>query len=254
MQLPENQFLKAIRAGTPQIGLWVSMADAFCAEIVAGADFDWVMLDMEHAHTDLPTLVGQLQAFANVRTTALVRPPWNDAVMVKRVLDAGASGLLFPMVQSVEEAKAAVAACRYPPNGIRGVAGISRATGFGRITDYFERVDDETAILLQAETQSALAQVEAYADIDGVDGVFFGPADIAADMGLMPNTMHEDVWAAIRAAARKLIARGVPVGTLVLDAEFARQLVDEGFTFVACGTDISVLRAGTDALIGKLKK
>ena len=253
MQVKTNLFLEAIRAGRPQLGLWVSMGSSLSAEIIAGADFDWVMLDMEHTHTELNELVGQLQVFDAHRTTSLVRPPWNDSVMVKRILDSGAPGLLFPMIQSVEEARAAVEACRYPPRGIRGVAGVHRGSGFGRMKDYFDRIEDETAILLQAETRAAVEQVEAYAEIDGVDGIFFGPADIATDIGHLAQPMHPDVWDLVLPAARKLIAKGVPVGTLVLDKDFAQKLLDEGFTFVAVGTDVALLKNASDALRGSFK-
>ena len=135
MKLAENTFLKAIRAGQQQVGLWVSLSHAYAAEAVAPAGYDWALLDMEHSPNELGSLLGQLQAFAASETTAIVRPDWNDPVKVKRLLDLGAPGLLFPMVQTVDEAKAAVAATRYPPHGIRGVAGTMRANNFGRVSD-----------------------------------------------------------------------------------------------------------------------
>lgn len=252
--LPENPFLKAIRAGEQQIGLWMSLSNPFAAEIIAGAGFDWVLIDMEHSPNDLSTVMAQLQVFAAYPTTPLVRPDWNDPVKVKRLLDIGAQGLLFPMVQSPDEARAAVAAVHYPPKGIRGVAGSTRANGFGRIKDYFSRIGEETAVLVQAESQSALAQVEATADVEGVDGVFFGPADIGADMGYVGQPMHDDVWAAILPAARRLIAKGVPVGTVVSDTSFAKRLLDEGFTFVACGSDTGLLTRSSDALLATMRE
>ncbi len=254
MTLPVNPFLQAIRAGKPQIGLWLTLADAFAAEIVAGAGFDWVLIDMEHSPGDYNSVTAQLQVFAAHATTPLVRPDWNDLVKVKRLLDAGAPGLLFPMVQNAEEAATAVAATRYPPRGIRGVAGSTRANAFGRIKDYFERIEDETAVLVQAETCAAVAKAEAIADTDGVDGVFFGPADIAADMGFLGQPMRDDVWATILPAAKRLIARGVPVGTLVTDPDFARRLLGEGFTFVACGSDAGLLAHGSDSLLGRMRE
>lgn len=253
MNLPPNAFLRAIRAGEKQIGLWVSLCDAFAADIIAGAGFDWVVLDMEHSPNELTTVMNQMRSFQGSGTTTLVRPDWNDAVKVKRLLDAGAPGLVFPMVQNPDEAAAAVSATRYPPNGIRGVSGNTRANGFGRVTDYFARVEEETAVIVQAETQTAMAQVEAIADVDGVNGVFFGPADIAADMGLLGQPMHADVWAAIRQAAKPLMDKGVPVGTLVTDAGFARQLLNEGFTFVACGLDTALLARAADSLIATMR-
>jgi len=254
MKLPTNPFLAAIRAGQPQVGLWLSLSSPFAAEAVAGAGFDWVMLDMEHAPNELASVLGQLQVFAAYGTTALVRPDWNDPVKVKRLLDIGAPGLLFPMVQSAAEAGAAVAACRYPPRGIRGVSGTTRANRFGRITDYFARVEQETAVLVQVETRAALAVAGEIGGTEGVDGVFFGPSDIAADLGLLGQPMHEAVWAQILPAARALMAQGVAVGTLVFDVTFARRLTDEeGFTFVACGVDTSILARGADALLRGMK-
>jgi 4-hydroxy-2-oxoheptanedioate aldolase len=248
MNLPANPFLKAIRSGKSQIGIWVTLANPFAAEIVAGAGFDWALIDMEHSPNDLNSVMAQLQVFAAYDTTPIVRPEWNDQVLVKRLLDAGASGLLFPMVQTPDEAAGAVRATRYPPRGIRGVSGSTRANKFGRITDYFSRIEDETATLIQVETRSAVALSGEIGDLDGVDGVFFGPADIAADMGLLGKPLDDAVWDLIRPAARKLIDKGVPVGTLVTDADFAKRLVGEGFSFVACGTDAGLLTRGADAL------
>ena len=254
MKLQTNVFLKAIQSGKPQIGLWVSLSQGFSAEIIAGAEFDWVLIDMEHSPNDLTSVMHQLQVFAAYGTTAIVRPQWNDPVLVKRLLDIGAPGLLFPMVQTSEEAAAAVAATRYPPNGIRGVSGTTRANKFGRVSDYFQRIDEETAVLIQAETLSAIAQVEALGETNGVDGVFFGPADIAADMGFLGQPMHDAVWEKILPAAKRLMEKGIPVGTLVLDPDFATLLIKEGFSFVACGSDTSLLSKGADALIQRMRK
>jgi 4-hydroxy-2-oxoheptanedioate aldolase len=253
MNLPPNPFLAALRAGTPQIGIWLSLSSPFAAEAVAGAGFDWAMIDMEHAPNDLTTVLGQLQLFQGYPTTAMVRPDWNDAVLVKRLLDLGAPGLLFPMVQSVEEARRAIAATRYPPRGVRGVSGTTRANRFGRITDYFARVEDETAVLLQVETRAAVSIAHEIGAVEGCDGIFFGPADIAADMGLLGQPMHADVWALIRPAARRLMDAGIPVGTLVADVGFARGLIGEGFTFVACGTDGGLLARGADNLLAAMR-
>ncbi|MEM6985335.1 MAG: aldolase/citrate lyase family protein [Pseudomonadota bacterium] len=253
MNLPTNPFLSAIRSGTPQIGLWISLANNVSAEVVADAGFDWVLVDTEHSPNELQSVLSQLQVFAASDTTAIVRPQWNDPVLTKRFLDIGAQGLLFPMVQSPAEADAAVAATRYPPRGIRGVSGTTRANRFGRVTDYFSRVEDETAVLVQVETRSAVALASEIGTRDGVDGVFFGPADISADIGRLGQPMHEDTWQLIKPAAQKLIQAGVPVGTLVLDPQFARQLIDEGFSFVACGSDLALLARGADNLIKSMR-
>ncbi len=254
MKYPDNSFTHAIRAKQKQVGLWVSLSSPFAAEVTAPAGYDWALIDMEHSPNDYFSTLGQMQAFAATSTTTIVRPEWNDPVIVKRLLDLGARGLLFPMINTVEEAKAAVAATRYPPRGVRGFSGATRANNFGRIPDYLARVEDETTVLLQLETRSAVEQAEAIADVDGVDGVFFGPADIAADIGLLGKPLDPAVWNLIRPCAQRLIAKGVPVGTLVNDADFASQLLNDGFTFVACGTDTSLLARATDALLASVKK
>lgn len=253
MKLASNPFTQALRTGEKQIGLWVSLSSGFAAEIVATSNYDWVLLDMEHSPNELSTAMHQLQVFAASSTTAIVRPDWNDPVKVKRLLDIGAPGLLFPMVQSVEEAEQAVAATRYPPRGIRGVSGATRANAFGRTADYFQRIEDETTVIVQLETRAALEQAEAIAGVDGISGVFFGPADIAADIGHLGKPMDPEVWELILPIAKKLIDQGTAVGTLVLDAAFAAKLLNDGFTFVACGSDLSLLAKGADALLANVK-
>lgn len=252
MKLRKNQFLAAIRSGQKQVGLWVSLAHPYAAEVVAGAGYDWLCVDMEHSPGDVMTVVTQLQAIAPY-TSAIVRPPWNDTVMVKRLLDAGAPGLLFPMVQSVDEAQAAISATRYPPNGVRGFAGGVRGGGFGRIKDYAATVDDETCVILQVETQSAIDLATQIGAVQGCDGVFFGPADIAADMGLVGQPLHADVWARIMPVAKALMKQGVPVGTLVTEQTMAIDLLNDGFTFVAVGTDTGLLVKATDSLLADVR-
>lgn len=248
MKLPSNRFLASIRSGQPQIGLWLSLASGYATEAVAGAGFDWLLIDTEHSPNDLSSVLTQLQVLAAHPVPPIVRPDWNAPVLVKRLLDIGAPGLLFPMVQSPEEAAQAVAATRYPPHGIRGVSGCTRANGFARMSDYFSRIEEETAVLVQVETRAAIAQVLEIGRTEGVDGVFFGPADIAADIGLLGKPSDPAVWDVIRPAARRLIEAGIPVGTLVFDPAFARSLVAEGFSFVACGSDAVLLARGADSL------
>lgn len=253
MQLASNPFTQALKRGEQQIGLWMTLSNAYVAEVTAPTGFDWVLIDMEHSPNDYFSVIGQLQVFDGTDTTAVVRVEWNDAVAVKRLLDLGAPGLLFPMIQNVEEAKRAVAATRYPPHGVRGFAGGSRATKYGRITDYIDRVEEETAVLLQVETRAAVEQAVEIGLVEGVSGVFFGPGDIAADIGKLGKPLDSAVWDLIRPAAKALIAKGVPVGTLVTNAEFAAELLNEGFSFVACGTDSGLLAKASDALLADVK-
>jgi 4-hydroxy-2-oxoheptanedioate aldolase len=253
MQMPPNPFMRALASKQKQLGIWTSLNSPFAAEVTAPAGFDWALVDMEHSINDYFSVLGQLQAFAASSTTAIVRPEWNDPVAVKRLLDMGVPGLLFPMIQTVEEAEKAVAATRYPPHGMRGFSGGTRANKFGRVTDYLDKVEGETAVLLQIETRSAIEQAEAIASVDGVDGIFFGPADIAADIGKLGQPLDAEVWDLIRPAAAKLLDMGMPVGTLVNDPDFAAQLLNEGFTFVACGTDTTLLARASDALLANVK-
>lgn len=253
MKLPRNAFLENLRAGRQQSGFWVSLASNLSAEVVATSGFDWLLIDMEHAPTEVSTVLGQMQAIAPHGSSAIVRPPWNDAVMVKRLLDAGAQNLLFPMIQSVDEARAAVAATRYPPDGIRGVAGSMRATQFGRIKDYHRQANQNIGVIIQAETVHAVSIAQDMASVEGVDGVFFGPADIGADMGLLGAADNTPVWDLIRTTAAELRAAGIRTGTLSTKPDHAAMLLEEGFDFVACGLDTDVLAKGADALAVKMR-
>ena len=194
-----------------------------------------------------------MQAFAASRTTPIVRPIWNDSLHVKQLMDLGTPGILFPMVQNVGEAKAAVAATRYPTAGIRGAAGVTRATNFGRDKTYKAEVEAETAILLQIESGTALDVALDIAAVDGVDGIFFGPADISADLGFGGDPAKAEVWEAIMPVAEKLIAGGMPVGTLTLNPYHAKELFRDGFQFVACGMDTAILARGADALLADMR-
>ena len=253
MNLARNSFKAAIAQNRPQIGLWNSLCSNFAADVVSSAGFDWALLDMEHSPNDERTVLGQMQAMQQGATVPIIRPPWNDFVMVKRLLDIGAPGFLFRMNQNADEAASAVAATRYPPRGIRGVSMAQRGNKFGRVTDYFERVEDETAVLVQIETRDALSRTAEITAVDGVDGVFFGPADIAADMGLLGQAAHPDVWAAISEAASVVHAAGKPTGTLVQSADRAVEQFNDGFSFVACGSDLGLLARGADKLLADVK-
>jgi 4-hydroxy-2-oxoheptanedioate aldolase len=253
MELPTNTFKQAISRGDKQIGLWNSLCSNIGAEILAPAGYDWVLLDTEHSPSDLRTVLGQLQAYQAYATVAAVRPAWNDPVLVKPLLDIGATTLLFPMVQTAEEAAKAVASTRYPPRGNRGVSLSQRANKFGRVVDYLARVEEETCVLVQIETREALSRVGEIAAVDGVDGVFFGPADLSADMGIIGQLGHEELWAAIAEGAAAAAEMGTPSGTLIGDPDKAIELFGEGFAFVACGSDVNLLASGADAVLSKVR-
>jgi len=248
-----NTFLQGIVQREPQIGLWVTLCSNFAADVVATAGYDWALLDMEHSPNEIGIVMSQMQAFQAGTTSTITRPMWNDPVLVKRLMDVGCQSLLFPMIQSVAEAKLAVSATRYPPDGIRGVSGTQRGNQFGRVKDYFEKVHDETCVIVQIETMHALEQVEEIAAVDGVDGVFFGPADLAADMGKLGQILDVQLWERISNAAKQVEAVGKPAGTLVMDPAKASALLSDDFTFVACGSDTGLLARGADKLLEDVK-
>lgn len=254
MELQRNAFKHALAAGKLQIGLWSSLCSNVAAEIIADSGFDWILLDTEHSPNEIPGLLSQLQAIGRAGTaTPIVRPAWNDAVLAKRALDIGAQTLLFPYVQNAEEARRAVASTRYPPNGIRGVATAARASRYGRTPGYLTQANSEMCVLVQVETRPALDQIEAIAKVDGVDGVFIGPSDLAASLGHLGNPQHADVQAAIKDAVTRLKALGKPAGILTGNEEEARRYMDWGYLFVAVGADVGLLARNADALAKKFK-
>jgi 4-hydroxy-2-oxoheptanedioate aldolase len=253
MDLPRNEFKHALAQGRLQIGLWCSLCSNITAEIVADSGFDWLLLDSEHSPNEVPDLLQQLQAVARGTATPIVRPPWNDIVMVKRVLDIGAPSLLIPYVQNAEEARRAVAATRYPPEGVRGVTASGRAARYGRVKDYLKTAHSELCLLVQVETRAALDQLEAIASIDGIDGVFIGPSDLAASLGHVGNPQHPEVQAALEDAVRRLTAIGKPAGILTANEDEARRYIGWGYLFVAVGSDLGLLARGADTLAKKFR-
>ncbi len=254
MDLPVNPFKQAIKAGKPQIGIWSSLCSNISAEVLADAGFDWVLIDTEHSPNELPLVQTQLDgiAYGKGSTEPIVRPAWNDIVLMKRYLDVGARTLLIPYVQNAEEAKRAVTGLRYPPGGMRGVSGTTRANRYGRVKDYFKRVHDEVCLLLQVETRTALSNLEAIAELDGVDGIFIGPNDLAADMGYLGNWQHPEVWKVMEDAAKRIRKTGKAPGILVGEAD-GQRCIDMGYLFVAVGSDLVMLARGADALAAKFK-
>ena len=253
MDLPQNPFKRAIKAGKAQIGLWSSLSSSYSVEVISGAGFDWILLDCEHSPNDLENLLTQLQAAAPYPTHPVVRVPWNDMVNIKRVLDIGAQSLLIPYVSTAEEAKAAVAHTRYPPAGVRGVAGTTRATRFGRIKDYAKRAHEEICVLVQVETQAAVDNIEAICAVDGVDGVFIGPADLHASLGYTGEIANPKVKPMIDEAIKRIRKAGKAPGILTPNEVDAKHWLGCGGLFVAVGADVGVLARGAEALAAKFK-
>jgi 4-hydroxy-2-oxoheptanedioate aldolase len=253
MDLPRNAFKHAIAKGERQIGIWLTLSSPYAAEAVAGAGFDWLLLDMEHSPSSVETVVSQLQAVAAYPGAPIVRPASNDAVRIKHLLDVGAQTLLIPYVQSVAEAEAAVAAMRYPPRGIRGVSGTTRATRFGRVEGYGRRAEEELCLLVQVETVQSLERLEAIAEVEGVDGVFIGPGDLAASMGYVGEPGHPEVKVAVLGAIARLVKLGKPAGVLTGDAAFAEDCIAAGALFVAVGVEAAMLARAADALAKRFK-
>ncbi len=246
--LPPNTFKTALNEGRRQIGLWSSLCSNIATEIIAGSGFDWIVLDSEHAPNEVPGLLTQLQAMATSATEPVIRVPWNDAVTIKRVLDIGARSLLIPFVQNADEARAAVAATRYPPRGIRGVSVGPRANRYGRVAGYHHVAHESICVIVQIETRSACTQIEAIAAVEGIDGIFIGPSDLAADLGHLANPRHPEVQAAIADACARIRAAGKASGMLTGDPEEACRYLAAGFTFVAMGSDAGVLASATAKL------
>lgn len=234
-----NPFKSALAARQPQIGLWLSMADPYLAEAAATTGYDWLLIDGEHAPNDLRSMLGALQAVAAHGAQPVVRVVEGSTALIKQVLDIGAKTLLVPMVDTAEQARAIVAATQYPPRGVRGVgSAVGRSSQWSARADYLNVADDEVCLLVQAETTTALAHLDAICAVDGVHGVFIGPADLAASMGHRGNPGHPDVQAAIESAMKTIIASGKAAGTLTSDPALARRYLDLGCTFVAVGVDV----------------
>lgn len=248
MDLPVNRFRRAIAARERQIGLWCTLSTAFAAEVVADAGFEWLLLDTEHSPGDVLTVLAQLQALGGHASIPVVRPASNDLVLIKRFLDIGAQTLLIPYIETAEQAKAAVAAMRYPPTGIRGVSALTRATAFGRVAGYATRAESELCLLLQIETRDGLDALEAICAVDGVDGVFIGPGDLAASLGHTGRPDHPEVVAAVEDAIARTVRAGKPVGLLTSDADFADRCLALGATFIAVGLDVALLARAADGL------
>ncbi|UTL85180.1 4-hydroxy-2-oxoheptanedioate aldolase [Serratia marcescens] len=250
-----NHFKRALQEKRPQIGLWLGLCSSYSAELLAGAGFDWLLIDGEHAPNNVQTVLGQLQAVAPYPSQPVVRPPWNDAVIIKQLLDVGAQTLLIPMIQNAEQALDAVRATRYPPHGVRGVgSALARASRWNRVPDYLQQADEQMCVLVQIETREAVKNLEAILQVEGVDGVFIGPADLSADMGFAGNPQHPEVQRTIDDAIARIRAAGKAPGILMANKALAQRYLEAGALFVAVGVDTTLLARAAEALADEFKQ
>jgi 4-hydroxy-2-oxoheptanedioate aldolase len=253
MPAPHNALKAALAAKTVQMGLWMNLVSPIAAEALAGAGFDWLLIDGEHGPNDIPTILAQVQSIGS-RTSVVVRPPVGEVRMIKQLLDLGVQTILVPMIESADHAAQMVKAMHYPPVGMRGVgATIARASDYGRITDYITTANDQTCLILQIESRAGLAALPEILKLDGVDGVFIGPADLAADMGHPGNSSAPEVQAAIDKALAAIMASGKSAGILTFDAKAAQRYSAMGVTFLGIGSDVAVLVKAVTATLQAAK-
>ena len=243
-----NSFKQKLLAGQRLIGCWSSLANPITTEVLGVAGFDWILLDGEHSPNDVTTFIPQLMALKDSPSAPVVRPTSNNAVELKRLLDAGFYNFLIPFVESEAEALAAVCATRYPPQGIRGVSVSQRSNRYGTVADYFKSINDHICVMVQIESRAGVAAAKAIAAVVGVDCVFVGPSDLAADLGHLGNSNHPDVQTAIAAVFAHAKACGKPTGILAPVEADARRYMAMGATFVGVGSDLGLFRAASQAL------
>jgi 2-dehydro-3-deoxyglucarate aldolase len=248
-----NPFRRGLLQNDKMIGFWVMAASGVVTEVLAGAGYDWLLLDSEHSTNDLESLVVQSQVMKGGVTACVVRPPWNDFVMIKRLMDCGFANFLIPMVQTEEEAQAAVAATRYPPVGIRGVSTFSRANDFGNVRGYHDTANQNIGLTIQVETEQTLDELEKICAVDGVDGIFLGPQDFAASLGHMLDPGHPDVQKGIKHVVEVARAHGKAAGILTPIEEHAQRYIEWGYTFVAVGVDLGLLKSTAASLAARFK-
>jgi 4-hydroxy-2-oxoheptanedioate aldolase len=248
-----NPLREAMSGDEPQIGLLCSLASSYSIEVTAGAGFDWMLIDSEHSPADLENVLHQLQALAAYPTAPVVRVPWNEMVAIKRYLDIGAQSLLIPYVETAAQAAAAVNSTRYPPDGVRGVALATRASGFGREPGYAPRAHEDIVIITQIENQAGLENMEAIAGVPGVDALLIGASDLHAAFGHVGESANPEVVPVIDEAIARIVATGKVAGVFAPDEALARRWIDLGARLVLVGTDIGILARESDALVGRYR-
>jgi 4-hydroxy-2-oxoheptanedioate aldolase len=254
VKLPENSFKRALKEGRPQIGLWVGLANAYASELLAATGFDWLALDAEHSPNDLRTLLQQLQAVAPYPTHPVLRTLSDDQALIKQYLDIGAQTLLVPMVETAEQAARVVSSTRYPPAGVRGVgSALARASRWNLVENYLSECERELCVLVQVESVRGMSNLAAIVATPGVDGVFFGPADLAGSMGLLGRSGDPKVRDAVEQGIRTVVAAGKAAGVLTVDPAAARRFLESGALFVAVGLDTSLLVQAARKLAAEFK-
>ncbi len=248
-----NPLKSGLRERSLQIGLWSSLCSNMVAEILSYVGADWVLFDMEHAPGDLPVLVTQLQAMNGSASTPVVRPPWNEPVILKQILDAGAHNFIIPFVQDAEEARRAVASVRYPPQGIRGVAAGARGSHYGFEKDYWHNINDLISVIVQVETAEAVGKLDEICEVDGVDCAFIGPNDLAASMGHLMNAGCDEVQAMMAEVPGICAKHGKAAGTLAVNSSDAKRYIEMGYSFVGLGSDIGLLKTAALGAVGDVR-
>jgi 4-hydroxy-2-oxoheptanedioate aldolase len=255
MPIPINTFKRSIQQGEVQFGLWSQLGSPISVEMIAGSGIDWIGLDAEHGPSELVDIYYQLQACAaGGNAHPMVRIRWNDRVLIKQYLDIGVQTLVVPQIETAEQAREVVWATRYAPQGGRGYCGAPRASKFGRIKDYPFVFEQELCILIQPESAVALKNLEEMAAVDGIDGFFFGPGDLSADLGHLHQGTHPDVVKELLSGGRRVRATGKAAGIICMNEALTRQYIEAGFNFVAVGSDQSILIRGADELAVKFKE
>ena len=246
-----NQFRSDLIAGKQLIGCWCSLASPITTEIIGLAGFDWLLLDGEHSPNDVLSFIPQLMALKDSVSAPVVRPQWNDTVEIKRLLDAGFYNFLIPFIQSAEEAQRAVAATRYPPEGVRGVSIAQRSNRYNTVKDYLKIINDNITVMVQIENRAGVEAIDSICAVPGVDGLFIGPSDLAAAYGHLGNPSHPEIQSAMQTVFERARAQGKPIGILAPAEADARRYIEMGASFVAVGSDLGVFRGATQALRDK---
>lgn len=248
LPVPSNPFKQRLLKREPQIGLWSALGSNICAELCAAGGFDWMLIDAEHGVNDVPSVLGQLQAIAAYQTSAIARLPHGDPALIKRYLDIGAQTLMVPMVESVQQAQALAKAVAYAPDGIRGLATMTRAARWSRMPDYIAKARDEICLIAQIESVAGIENLDEIAAVEGIDALLVGPADLAATMGYPGQAGHPDVVAEIWRSLDRITRAGKPAGIFVLDEALAKECLARGYSFVAVGADAILLSRAVDDL------